>query len=247
MNKYSKQTRILVAVDCIIFGFDGTELKVLLIKRGMIPESGKWSLMGGFVQPGESLDKAANRVLLQLTGLDKVYLEQLYSFGEPERDPMERTISITYFSLLDLTKYKKQLSKEFNAEWFPLKKTPSLIFDHNKMVQLARAKLRYKASLHPVLFELLPEKFTLPQLQSLFEEVYDTVFDKRNFSRKIMSTGLLRKLQKRELIITGWTRKTTKPTSIIFSVLSPTLTNFYNYFAVICISVILTPKVKPSI
>ena len=198
MNKYSKQTRILVAVDCIIFGFDGTELKVLLIKRGMIPERGKWSLMGGFVQPGESLDKAANRVLLQLTGLDRVYLEQLYSFGEPERDPMERTISITYFSLLDLTKYKKQLSKEFNAEWFPLKKTPSLIFDHNKMVQLARAKLRYKASLHPVLFELLPEKFTLPQLQSLFEEVYDTVFDKRNFSRKILSTGLLRKLQEKD-------------------------------------------------
>jgi 8-oxo-dGTP diphosphatase len=198
MNKYSKQTRVLVAVDCIIFGFDGTELKILLIKRGLEPEIGKWSLMGGFVQAGESLDQAANRVLLQLTGLDKVYLEQLHSFGEPERDLMERTISVTYFSLLDLTKYKKQLSTEFHAEWFSLKKIPKLIFDHNDMVKMAKAKLKYKASLHPILFELLAEKFTLPQLQGLFEEVYDTLFDKRNFSRKILSTGLLLKLEEKD-------------------------------------------------
>ncbi len=198
MNKYSKQTRILVAVDCIIFGFDGTELKILLVKRGLEPEIGKWSLMGGFVQSGESLDEAANRVLLQLTGLDKIYMEQLYSFGNKNRDTMERTISVTYFSLLDLTKYKKQLSKEFHTEWFPLIKFPSLIFDHNEMVQMARAKLRYKASLHPILFELLAEKFTIPQLQSLFEEVYNTSFDKRNFSRKILSTGLLMKLKEKD-------------------------------------------------
>lgn len=198
MNKYSKQTRMLVAVDCIIFGFDGTELKILLIKRGLEPEIGKWSLMGGFVQGGESLNQAANRVLLQLTGLDKVYLEQLHSFGEPERDMMERTISVTYFSLLDLTKYKKQLSTEFHAEWFSLKKIPKLIFDHNEMVKMAKAKLKYKASLHPILFELLAEKFTLPQLQGLFEEVYDTLFDKRNFSRKILSTGLLLKLEEKD-------------------------------------------------
>ena len=198
MNKYSNQTRMLIAVDCIIFGFDGTELKILLVKRGLEPEKGKWSLMGGFVQSGESLNEAANRVLLQLTGLDKVYLEQLHSFGEPSRDPIERTISVTYFSLLDLTKYKTQLSPEFKAEWFPLKKMPSLIFDHKEMVQMARAKLRYKASLHPILFELLSEKFTIPQLQSLFEEVYETVFDKRNFSRKIMSTGLLLKLNEKD-------------------------------------------------
>lgn len=198
MNKYSKQTRMLVAVDCIIFGFDGTELKILLVKRGLEPEIGKWSLMGGFVQAGESLNQAANRVLLQLTGLDKVYLEQLHSFGEPERDLLERTISVTYFSLLDLTKYKKQLSPEFHAEWFSLKKIPKLIFDHNEMVKMAKAKLKYKASLHPILFELLAEKFTLPQLQGLFEEVYDTLFDKRNFSRKILSTGLLLKLEEKD-------------------------------------------------
>lgn len=198
MNKYSKQTRLLVAVDCIIFGFDGADLKILLVKRGLEPESGKWSLMGGFVGANESMNEAANRVLLKLTGLDKVYMEQLHTFGDPSRDPIERTISVTYFSLLDLTKYKKQLSTEFNAEWFPLKKFPQLIFDHNQMVQMARAKLRYKASLHPILFELLSDKFTIPQLQSLFEEVYDTSFDKRNFSRKILSTGLLLKLKEKD-------------------------------------------------
>ncbi len=198
MNKYAKQTRLLVAVDCIIFGFDGADLKILLVKRGLEPESGKWSLMGGFVGANESMNEAANRVLLKLTGLDKVYLEQLYTFGDPGRDPIERTISVTYFSLLDLTKYKKQLSTEFNAEWFPLKKFPQLIFDHNQMVQMARAKLRYKASLHPILFELMSDKFTIPQLQSLFEEVYNTSFDKRNFSRKILSTGLLLKLNEKD-------------------------------------------------
>ncbi len=198
MNKYSKQTRFLIAVDCIIFGFDGAELKILLIKRGLEPEQGKWSLMGGFVQPSESLNDAANRVLLQLTGLDKVYMEQLHCFGEPDRDPIERTISVAYFTLLDLTKYKAQLSQEFEAEWFSLKKHPKLIFDHEEMVQQAKAKLRYKASLHPILFELLSDKFTLPQLQSLFEEVYETSFDKRNFSRKIMSTGLLLKLSEKD-------------------------------------------------
>ena len=198
MNRYSNQTRMLVAVDCIIFGFDGEELKILLIKRGLEPEKGKWSLMGGFVQVNESLNAAANRVLLQLTGLDKVYMEQLHSFGEPARDPIERTISVTYFSLLDLTKYKQQLSPDFKAEWFPLKKMPNIIFDHSEMVKMARAKLKYKASLHPILFELLPDKFTIPQLQSLFEQVYDTEFDKRNFSRKILSTGLLLKLNEKD-------------------------------------------------
>jgi len=198
MHKYSKQTRILVAVDCIIFGFDGSELKLLLIKRGFEPQKGHWSLMGGFVDPEESMDEAANRILLNLTGLDKVYLEQLYAFGNPERDPLERTISVAYFALLDLNKYTIQLSDQFQAQWFPLKKIPKLIFDHHEMVKMAKAKLRYKASLHPILFELLPEKFTLPQLQSLFEEVYDTLFDKRNFSRKILSTGLLLKLAEKD-------------------------------------------------
>jgi ADP-ribose pyrophosphatase YjhB (NUDIX family) len=191
MTKYQKQTRTLVAVDCIIFGFDGQQLKILFIQRGFEPEKGKWSLMGGFVQPRESADDAATRILKVLTGLEGVYLEQLHSFTDPKRDPIERTVSITYFALIDIHQYEKQLNDEYHAEWFPLNKTPRLIFDHEKMVAMAKEKLRYKASLHPLLFELLPKKFTLPQLQTLYEGVYDTSFDKRNFSRKVLSTRLL--------------------------------------------------------
>jgi len=198
MTRYSKQTRMLIAVDCIIFGFDGIEMKLLLIKRGLEPEMGKWSLMGGFVQPEESFENAAARVLKQLTGLSDVYMEQLCAFGEPNRDPMERTASIAYFSLIDINKYEKQISHEYHAEWFSLPKVPTLIFDHKNMIDMAKEKLRYKAAMHPILFELLPEKFTLPQLQSLYEGIYDAVMDKRNFSRKVLSTGLLIKQKDKE-------------------------------------------------
>jgi ADP-ribose pyrophosphatase YjhB (NUDIX family) len=191
MTRYSKQTRILVAVDCIIFGFDGDNLKLLVIQRGFEPEKNKWSLMGGFVEPNESTDDAAARILKQLTGLEGVYMEQFQVFGEPNRDPIERTLSIAYFAFIDIHKYEKQLSDEYHAEWFPLKQSPKLIFDHNYMVEKAKEMLRYKAALHPILFELLPQKFTIPQIQALYESVYDTVLDKRNFSRKLLSTGLL--------------------------------------------------------
>lgn len=190
MLKYSGQIRLLVAVDCIILGFDGEGYKILLIQRGFAPEKKKWSLMGGFVQPQESVDEAASRILGELTGLKSVYLEQLHTFGAPGRDPVERTIAVTYFALIDIQKYEKQLSKEYHAEWFPLKEMPELIFDHSEMVEMAKNRLRYKAALHPILFELLPEKFTLPQLQALYEGLYDTTFDKRNFNRKLLSTGL---------------------------------------------------------
>jgi 8-oxo-dGTP diphosphatase len=191
MTKYQKQTRLLAAVDCIIFGFDGQSLKLLLIHRGFEPEKGKWSLMGGFIQPKESADDAAVRILKTLTGLEGVYLEQLYTFTKPARDPIERTVSIAYFALIDIHQYEKQLSDEYHAEWVPLDKIPSLVFDHKEMVTMAKEKLRYKAALHPLLFELLPQKFTLPQLQSLYECVYDAELDKRNFSRKVLSTRLL--------------------------------------------------------
>ncbi len=191
MKRYPKQKHYLIAIDCIIFGFDGDELKILLIKRGFQPQKGRWSLMGGFVQPNESLDQAANRILHQLTGLEGVYLEQLEAFGKPNRDPVERTISVAYFALIDIRQYQKQISTQFQAEWFPLNAFPQLIFDHSKMVTLAKKRIRYKASLHPILFELLPKKFTMPQLQNLYENIYDTTFDKRNFSRKVLSTELL--------------------------------------------------------
>jgi 8-oxo-dGTP diphosphatase len=198
LKRYNRQNRMLIAVDCIIFGFDGQHLKLLLIKRGFEPEKGRWSLMGGFVQPGESFETAAQRVLKQLTGFDNVYLEQLYAFGDPHRDPLERTASIGYFALIDISKYEKQLSGDYHAEWISLKKMPSLIFDHKEMIQMAKEKLRYKAAFHPVLFELLPAKFTLPQLQNLYEGVYESLMDKRNFSRKILSTGLLIKQKQKD-------------------------------------------------
>jgi 8-oxo-dGTP diphosphatase len=198
MTLYAKQTRVLVAVDCIIFGFDGEELKLLLIQRGFEPEKDKWSLMGGFINPSESPEDAAGRVLKELTGLQGVYMEQLEVFGNPGRDPIERTISIAYFAFIDIHKYEKQLREEFHAEWFPITKTPKLIFDHNHMVQEARRLLKYKAALHPILFELLPEKFTIPQIQALYESVYETVLDKRNFSRKLLSTGLLIRLDEKD-------------------------------------------------
>jgi len=183
-----------LAVDCIIFGFDGEVLKLLLIKRGFQPEKGNWSLMGGFVQDNESLDQAANRILKQLTGLEGVYLEQLFTFGEPTRDPIERTVSVAYFALIDIQKYQTQMSSDYQAEWFQLKRTPKLVFDHQEMLEQARKRIRYKAAMHPILFELLPTKFTIPQLQNLYECVFNTTIDKRNFSKRVLATGLLIKL-----------------------------------------------------
>lgn len=154
--------------------------------------------MGGFVKENESLDGAANRILKQLTGLSGIYLEQLYAFGDPHRDPVERTVSVAYFALIDIHKYEKQISHDYQAEWFSINEMPKLIFDHNEMVAMAREKLRYKAGHHPILFELLPAKFTLPQLQTLYEEIFDTILDKRNFIRKIISTGLLIKQREKD-------------------------------------------------
>jgi len=198
MITYSEQTRILVAVDCIIFGFDGEQLKILLIKRGFEPAKDQWSLMGGFVEANENLYGAAERILYQLTGLKDLYLEQLKAYGSPERDPIARTISVAYFALIDINKYKTQISDRYHAEWFLINDAPSLIFDHDIMVEEAKKRIRYKAALHPILFELLPKKFTIPQLQNLYEQVYNTKIDNRNFIRKVNSTDLLIKLTEKD-------------------------------------------------
>jgi len=191
---YIGQYHSLLAVDCIIFGFDGTEIKLLLIRRALKPEANKLSLMGGFLRADETLDEAAGRILHQLTGLQGVYLQQFHTFSDLNRDPEERTVSVAYFALIDIHQYEAQISDEYHAEWFSLSKKPRLIFDHDEMVKAAQKQLRYRAALHPVLFELLPEKFTIPQLQSLYEGVYERSFDKRNFTRKLMSTGLFIKM-----------------------------------------------------
>ncbi|MBS1520441.1 MAG: NUDIX hydrolase [Bacteroidetes bacterium] len=198
MQRYTGEKRILVATDCIIFGFDGWNIKLLLVQRAIEPEKNKWSLMGGFIQPDESPEDAAIRVLEQRTGLKDVYMDQFHVFGKPDRDPVERTLSVAYYALIDIHQYEKQLSEEYHPEWFLLTEVPELIFDHNEMVKLALRQLRYKAALHPILFQLLPEKFTIPQLQALYEGVYQTEFDDRNFSRKLLSTGLLVKLAEKD-------------------------------------------------
>ena len=152
--------------------------------------------MGGFVGRGESADDAANRVLYELTGINRIYMEQLYTFSDPKRDTAGRVISIAYFALINIPDYSEQLQHE--AKWFPLSKTPPLIFDHRKMVAKAKELLRQKVASHPIGFELLPRKFTLPQLQNLYEAIYEAPLDKRNFTKKILSLGILNKLDEKE-------------------------------------------------
>ncbi|UCG27723.1 MAG: NUDIX hydrolase [Bacteroidales bacterium] len=195
---YSGYDKYLVAVDCIIFGFDGQELKLLLIKRGFPPAEGEWSLMGGFLKSGESINEAAERVLKKLTGLHNVYLEQLRAYGEVLRDPGQRVISIGYYALIKIDEYDEDLVKKYNARWFPIDNFPGLIFDHNEMVDHALKRLQRKAQNQPIGFELLPDKFTIPQLQKLYEEIFRKEFDKRNFRKKILGFQILRKLDEKE-------------------------------------------------
>jgi len=200
MNFYSDFPKILVAVDAIIFGFNENEydLKLLLLKRQFTPEKGKWSLMGGFVAPEENLDNAAQRIVSQLTGLNNVYMEQLFAFGDVARDAGGRIISVAYFSLIKINEHDSELVKKYGASWISVSELPGLIFDHNDMVNRAMRKLRIRARTQPIGFELLPEKFTIPQLQRLYEAIYQIPFDKRNFRRKLLSMGLLEKLSEKE-------------------------------------------------
>lgn len=191
MYSYPLSSRILLAIDCIIFGFDGKDIKLLLVKRNFEPEKGNWSLMGGFLEEEEDLEAGAGRILHDLTGLKNVYVEQLEVFGKINRDPAERTVSVVFFALIQIDEHDAEAVKSHNAAWISLDKRPQLIFDHDQMVDRAIEHLRYKAALHPIGFELLPENFTIPQLQKLYEAIYNTPLDRRNFSRKLLSTGLL--------------------------------------------------------
>lgn len=198
IHKYKNEDKVLVAVDCIIFGFDQETLKLLLIKRGFEPEKGKWSLMGGFLKKQEAIGEAANRVLLTLTGLHDVYLEQLHVFGEIHRDPVERTVSVAYYALINIQDHNEELTKQYSAQWFDVNDFPSLILDHNLMVEKAIQQLRYKTSVKPIGFELLPDKFTMRQLQKLYEAILNQKLDKRNFTKKINSLDLLIKLDEKD-------------------------------------------------
>lgn len=198
LNSYSSRDKVLLAVDCIIFGFDQEGLKVLLIKRDFEPEKGKWSLIGGFLKKEETLNEAGTRVLNRLTGLDNIFMEQLLAFSEVDRDPVERTISVAYYALIDVATYNEELIQQFSAKWFKLSDAPHLIFDHNFMIKRAIARLRRRATTKPIGFELLPEKFTMQQLQKLYESILDKKLDKRNFVSKINSLGVLVKLDEKD-------------------------------------------------
>ncbi|HTE09604.1 MAG TPA: NUDIX hydrolase, partial [Chitinophagaceae bacterium] len=192
--QYKNNDRLLLAIDCIIFGFDGKHLKGLFVKRRIEPQKDKWSLMGGFVKENESVNEAAGRILNELTGLSDIYMEQLFCFGDADRDPGGRVVSVAYFALIKIDDYAADLLHTHHARWFELNKIPKLIFDHKNMVKLAQERLQQKVSNHPIGFALLSDKFTLPQLQSLYEAIYETPLDKRNFTRKILSLGILNKL-----------------------------------------------------
>ncbi|HEY5750747.1 MAG TPA: NUDIX domain-containing protein [Chryseolinea sp.] len=198
INSYKSHRKVLAAVDCIIFGFDGNQLKALLIKRGFEPHKGRWSLMGGFIHDDEDADRAAVRVLNKLTGMDNIYMEQLHTFSQVDRDSAGRVISIAYFALINIADYSEQLQVEHEAKWFELSQLPDLVFDHTAMVLKAQESLREKVARQPIGFELLPNKFTLPQLQSLYEAIYETSLDTRNFSKRILALGVLNKLDEKE-------------------------------------------------
>ncbi|HEU4552762.1 MAG TPA: NUDIX domain-containing protein [Chitinophaga sp.] len=195
---YAGVPRHLVAVDGIIFGFENSRLKLLVIKRKVAPRQGEWSLVGGFVQQLESTDAAAARILKQTTGLENIFMEQLGCYGEVERDSGARVISIAYYALIRIKEHDHILATEHGAHWLELHQIPPLIFDHGRMIADALKKLKDNAHFHPIGFELLPEKFTLSQLRSLYEEIYQRELDRRNFRKKILSMGILEKLEEKD-------------------------------------------------
>jgi len=196
---YSLHPRFHVAVDCIVFGFDGGELKLLIHKRKFEPYMGHWSLFGGFLKEEESLTDAANRILKELTGLKNIYMEQLQTYGEIDRDPAGRVISVAYSALIPAHRYSAAYSRQYGATWVNLKEVPRLIMDHNQMVEKGLRRLRRRASSQPIGFELLPGEFTLPHLQALYEAIFQNTLDKRNFRKKILSMDVLVKLDKKDM------------------------------------------------
>lgn len=198
LGYYDNKERFYIAVDCIIFGFHDGELKLLLIKRNFNPCKGEWSLMGGFLNKNESIDHAAERVLQDLTGLENVFMEQISIFGDINRDPGERVLSVAHYALVNVEDYDRELVQKHNAYWRNINDLPLLIFDHNEMVQAALRRLRRKAFTEPVGFNLLPEKFTVPQLQALYEAIYGRNIDKRNFRKKIQTMYFLEKSDEKD-------------------------------------------------
>jgi len=191
---YYQHPKHFVAVDCVIFGYEEGELKLLLYPRSFEPSQGNWSLMGGFVQDNESVEEAARRVLSQTTGLKEIFLEQVSAFSDPNRDSGARVISIAFVALIPIHKHDKELVRESGAAWWPVTRIPSLVFDHNTMVQEALKKLQKRAMSQLTGRELLPSKFTLMQLRNLYEAIFQKDFDPGNFRKKALSMGVLERL-----------------------------------------------------
>ncbi len=191
--------RAALTVDCVVFGLDEDDLKVALIQRDLPPMEGRWALPGGFVRLEETLDEAARRELREETGIENVYLEQLYTFGALDRDSRERVVTVAYYALVKLSDHRVQAATDArNAAWFAVDDTPTLAFDHRQILKMAHERLRGKVRYQPIGFELLPAKFTLRQIQHLYEVVLDRPLDKRNFRKKILSMGILVELDEVE-------------------------------------------------
>ena len=192
-NYYEGTTPLLISVDCIVFGFDEGKLKLLIGKRKMNPGKGEWSLYGGFVQMKESLEQAATRTLCSLTGLDNIYMTQVGAYGAVDRDPGERVISIAYCSLINVSDYNEAQQTEYGVEWVSVDELPDLYSDHKTMVTEAIEKLRRHLSTEPLCFNLLPEHFTLTQLQKVYEAILGEEIDKRNFRKRIKTMECIQK------------------------------------------------------
>ena len=192
---YSGVQKAFVSVDIIVFGFEDSKLKLLLGKRRMDPGRGEWSLYGGFVGAEESVDEAAHRVLFELTGLRDLYMKQVHTFGAVDRDPGERVISVAYCALINVKDYDHRLLEEHGVQWVELDKMPQLYSDHSDMVKRAITLLRRRINTEPLSFNLLPNLFTLTQLQHVYEAVLGEEIDKRNFRKRIKSIDFIEKTE----------------------------------------------------
>ena len=192
---YIEHQKILLSVDCIIFGFEQNKLKVLIGKRQMDPGRGEWSLYGGFVRNDESLDEAAKRTLYDLTGIRNLDMFQVGAFGEVSRDPGERVVSVAYYALINVADYSNRLLKDHGVEWVNIEELPTMYSDHNEMIRKARKLLQQKIKYEPIGFQLLPKLFTLTQLQRLYEAVNGEEIDKRNFRKRIKDMDFIEKTE----------------------------------------------------
>lgn len=198
MNTYQNKDKFYVAVDCIIFGFDDGKLKLLVFNRKIDPFKGELSLIGGFVKIGENLTEASQRILEAFTGLQNVYLEELKTYSSVDRDPGYRCISVAQYALIRINEFTKKTVQDNGAQWYEIDQIPSLLLDHNQMVNDALKRIKEISRHKPIGFKLLPEKFTIPQLQKLYEAIYRKNLDSRNFRKKILSFRVIVKLEEKD-------------------------------------------------